>query len=814
MQKKVQIFVMLCFWSMTHTAFAQSNLKISGTVTDDAQKSVEGAVIYCLNAKDSSLVKTGLTEANGTFEIDALKKGNYILSVAQANFQRFWTKSIALDATNVQLPTIALQTDNNTLSTVTVAAKLPLIERKADRTILNVDALLSASGGTAWDVLQKTPGVVADEGSSIRLQGKSGVVIYIDDKPTYIAGDQLETYLKSLPASALKQIEVMKNPPAKYDAAGNAGIINIKTKRSRLQGINGNVALAYTQGRYARSNNSLNLNFGTKNLNIFANYGLSFHNSFQDLYINRYYKNTDGSAKSTFKQNSYIVKKFNPNTLKLGLDYSLNAKTTIGFVSSGIINPSNENNQNSSRVGNASDILTQTVVADNNSAKNFLNGSVNANFRHDFSPDHSMTIDADYVAYQSSNDQIFKNYGYNMLGGLNFEDRLNGQQPSNIAIYALKFDHTRTLKHEIKLESGVKMSYTNTDNEAIYERTASGITTPDYDLSNRFLYKENIAAAYINYSQTIKRWDIQAGFRGELTLMNGKQLGNAKVDASDFNRNYISPFPTLFVSYRLDSAGAQSLQFSYGKRIERPFFQDLNPFISPLDKFTFYTGNPLLKPTFADNYSLTYNVAGVATSLGYSYTNDGIFETLEIQPDGMYYSRPNNIGVSESLTLGVETAQPITKWWTITASAEGGYNVYRSALYTETLNSKGFYGVFNINNSFPLGKGWTAELSGDYQTAFVYAQLILAERGGLNAAVQKKILNGKGTLRLSVHDFLYSKRFDGIINNLANTTADWNSRLDTRSVNLSFSYAFGKNLSKVKRHTGNGSEAERGRVKS
>ncbi|MEY4925589.1 MAG: hypothetical protein RI894_25, partial [Bacteroidota bacterium] len=572
-------------------AQAQNAPQVTGTIVDGSKKGLDGAVVYWLKAQDSSLVKSAFSEASGNFELTDLRAGRFLLMVSQIGYQRYWSEPITLEAaTKMQLPPIRLQEEGKSLSTVTVTAKLPLIERKIDRTVLNVEALISAAANSAWETLEKVPGVVTEEGGGIRLKGKNGVVIFIDDKPTYLSGEQLEAYLKSLPASSLKQIEVMTNPPAKYDAAGNAGIINIKTKRTKLQGIYGSAAAAYAQGRYARSNNSLNLNYGNKKINAFANYNFGIQNSFQDLTINRYYKNTDGSPKSAFTQNSYIRGQGQSHSLKIGLDYSVNEKTTLGFVATGLINPSTHTVANLASVLDANGTLTNTVLADNRNEKGFNNGSANGNMRHQFdSTGRVLTIDADYVTYQSSDNQVYKNTFLNPDGVPSYQDRLDGKQPSAITIYALKSDYTHPLKSNASIDAGVKASYTQTDNEAIYATTIGSITAPNYDLSNRFTYNELIAAAYFNVSKSLKRWDFQAGLRAETTTMNGYQYGNVNVPASDFSRNYTSLFPTAFVSYKLDSVGQRVLQFSYGLRIVRPFFLVLYAFICPLVKFTFYT---------------------------------------------------------------------------------------------------------------------------------------------------------------------------------------------------------------------------------
>ncbi len=801
-------------------AFAQaqnSKSTVTGNIIDSDKKALDGAVIYCLRAKDSSLVKSAFSGVDGVFELFDLPFGDYFLTVTNVGFAPYKSPIIALNASNTMLkmPPITLQKQDNNLAAVTVTAKLPLIVRKIDRTIVNIEAMTTAAGTSAWEALEKVPGVVTEAGGVIRLKGKNGVVVLIDDKPTYLSGEQLEAFLRTLPTSTLKQIEVLPNPPAKYDAAGNAGVIIIRTKRNRLEGFYGSIATSYTQGRYARNNNSLNVNFGRKRLNLFANYNFTAHNSFQDLNIARYYKKADGSDLSNFIQNSYIKKGFQSHSLKIGMDYSVSDKTTLGLVATGLLNPSFDHTANTAFT-NANNARTGSIIADNYTKNTFENGSINLNFRHNFdsTATKTLTIDADYVKYATGAAQKFKNWIYNADGSLNYRDSLRGNLPTVLDIYAFKADYTQPLKGNMTLETGAKLSYTTSDNTAEYFNYQNGKELINNDLTNRFLYKEWIAAAYINATKSLKRWDFQAGLRLETTLMNGFQYGNAVKPTSDFKRDYTNLFPTAFVSYKLDSAGQQVLSLTYGRRIERPFFQDLNPFLSPLDKFTFYTGNPSLTPTFSNNYSLNYTINNINISASYGTTQDGIYETLEII-NQIYYSRPKNVGFAESATLGLETSIPVGKWLTMTLSTEGGYNAYRGQLYTETLNSSGFYGYASMNNSFNLGKGWTAELSGDYITNVVYSQLILGPRGGLNAGFQKKLFQNKANLRVTFSDFLYTKQFDGVINNLAATKADWNSRLDTRSVNLTFSYKFGKAATTTpKQHNTNGSEAERNRVKT
>ncbi|MBK7428927.1 MAG: TonB-dependent receptor family protein [Saprospiraceae bacterium] len=381
-------------------------------------------------------------------------------------------------------------------------------------------------------------------------------------------------------------------------------------------------------------------------------------------------------------------------------------------------------------------------------------------------------------------------------------------------IYAAKSDFTKIINKGSRFEAGYKFAFTNTDNEADYSTTIAEITTPDYDLSNRFLYKEWINAGYLNYTKSLGRFDFQLGLRLETTRLKGDQLGNIEKPESNFTRTYANLFPTFYTSWKMDSSANNVLIFSYGRRIDRPYFQDLNPFISPLDKFTFYAGNPDLLPTFSHNLSLSHSFKSIfTTTLDYSKTLDGINETLEIR-DGIYYSRPGNISDAQVLSLSFELNLELRKWYSITSYLTYMYRSFESQLYTEILESSGTNYNVNLTNNFNFGKGWSADLVGFYTSDFIYAQLFIKGYGQLNAGVQKRLLNNSASIRLTVSDILYSRIGDGVINNLRLTDADWNSTFDSRAATLTFSWRFGNSSQKKQRHNSNGSSEEQNRVKS
>ena len=809
------LFFVPFFCFMIHLQ-GQSTLK--GVVLDESGQALELATLTLFNASDTVVIKYTYSEANGTWSIDSIPTGTYIIQAELIGFQTFRSASLLLNKGKlVNYPEIKLGAKSQLLKGVTVTARTPLITKKMDRTVVNVDAMLGVEGGSVIEVLERSPGVQVDANGLIRLKGRAGVQIFVDDKPTYLSGDQLENYLRSMPAGSIKSIEIMPNPPAKYEAAGNAGVINIITKKEKTLGYTGNVQIAAYQGRYTRANNNLSLNLNTKKFGVFTNLGRRDVKGFHDLTIYRYYKNLDGSTQSSFVQNSYLKWAFGSNTGRIAIDYYATPRTTIGISANGTYNPQRHTTTSQSRIGSGVlDTLSNTVAAENISNRVFNNGTYNLNLRHQFPKEgYSITADADFAGYRTTNEQTTGNLVFDADKTLLSNDGLIGKVPSDIKIYAFKTDFSRPLQPGAKMDIGVKTAFTKTDNTADYQTKTPDTIYQNYDLTNQFIYDEWINAAYVNVSQEIERFSIQLGFRLEHTALKGNQLGNDVIENEQFTRNYLNLFPTLFLSYKVDTIDQHLWSFNYGRRIERPYFQDLNPFISPLDKFTFYTGNPNLVPTYAHQFSLAHTYQSkLTTTITYSLTRNGINETLEIRDD-IYYSRPGNVSTNRQINISEEGTLPIKKWWNATFYAEVGHNAFDSKLYTEDLRSRGYYWLLQGTQQFPLKHDWTLELTGNYQSKYVYSQLVLGNVGQLGIGSSKRILNNKGNLKLSVNDIFFTNQPFGTINNLRLTDARWTGFMDTRGATLSFSYRFGKPLKGAKaKYEGSGSGDERKRVKS
>ncbi|MFT3796001.1 TonB-dependent receptor [Flavobacterium sp.] len=805
------------FLLLPQLASAQSTGKISGSIQSADQKAISQMIVSLLSTNDNALVKTEITQPDGSFLFENIAFGTYIVSIEETGYKPFIGQPVTLaeNQPESKADIILEPLQANSIAEVTVQKKKAFAEYKIDRTVVNVDAMISSAGSDAMDVLEKSPGITVDQSGTITFKGKSGVMVFIDDKPTYLSGADLEAYLKSLPASMLDQIELITNPPAKYEAAGSAGIINIKTKKIKSKGFNGNVTSRVSGGKKYHSRNGISLNYKQNKVRVFGNANYATQEFENDLDIYRTYKNPDNSVKSFFDQSTDMNRRQNTANVKFGMDYYASDKTTWGMNFTGLSRYSNVKTDGNSDLRNPMRVLDSTIVADNYEKTRFLNGGANLNFSHEFdSIGKKITADADFLVYDDQKDQRYRNYIYQPDHSLSSSDESVGWLPSRINIYTFKTDYVHPMKKEQTFETGYKISYSQTDNIAEYNDIVGGASIPNYNTSNHFKYDEIINAVYVNYNRNFRRFSVQTGLRLENTISKGNQLGNVLKPASRFKKDYTNLFPTVYVMYKLDSIGNNQLAVNYGKRINRPYYQDLNPFLSPLDKFTFYSGNPYLEPSFAHNIELSYRFKGFfSTTASYSHTKDNIDETLEIVNE-IYYSRPGNIAKSETISLNAQADVPFAKWLSTSIYAEVTNLRYDSPLYSQYLKTEGTFFYGSVNNRLVFGSGWSGELSGWYLSGVESGQVTTRPKSSINAAVQKKVFGDQGSVKLSINDMFYSNLNFGTINNLSQTDAWYENRGDTRYVALTFTYAFGKRFESKNSSERSGSESEQNRVKS
>jgi outer membrane receptor protein involved in Fe transport len=819
------LLMMLTFLSAN--VFAQNKIgRITGTVVDDKQKVIDGATVSLNRSKDGGLVKVGVTDKKGIYEFEKIPEGTYIVSVTVTGFQKKITDSfsISTDKSTVALNTLTLLPVAKSLSEVTVMAKRPLIENKIDRTVVNVEAAPSNAGASALEVLEKSPGITVDNDGNISLKGKQGVIVMMDGKPTYLSATDLAAVLRNLPATALDQIEIMTNPPAKYDASGNSGIINIKTKKGRTEGFNGSITTGATMSFYerdnslltpARSSNSMNLNYRKGKLNLFGNLNYNYNENRSDLDLTRKLYDQAGNINVTSNQESEFNGRNNNYTLKLGFDFYQTKKTVWGVVFNGFKFFGRPQSTGSQVFTKSDGTIESSLQSYGKTSLDFSNYSTNVNFKHTFdSSGREVTVDLDYIGYSNLNNTLLITESFdepNRIKSGHFE--LKGHIPGTIDIYSIKSDYTQTIKKNMRFDAGFKLSYVENNNEVEYERKSGNGWVKD-DRSNHFIYEENINAAYVSINKKWKKFSAQTGLRMENTISKGRQITND----SSFTRNYTGLFPTAYVNYEVNKN--HILTLSYGRRINRPNYQDLNPFIWFLDSLTYRQGNPYLLPQYSNNFEIRHSYKnGFTTVINYTLTTDALSQVF-IQPDlakRVTFLKPDNVAEQKNIGLAITAPAKFTKWWSSNIFFNLFNNHFTGIHYNPIKQQNDQIDVqytsflINVTNNFTFKKGWSAELSGFYRGKGVDGLSISDPMYFMSIGGQKTILKGKGTLRMNFRDPFHWQKFGGTTR-YSNIDVQVANRWNNRSLSVSLSYRFGKTTVAQARRRSSGTNEEENRA--
>jgi iron complex outermembrane receptor protein len=790
--------------------------KITGGIKDGGnQKTIDAATISLLSAKDSGLIKIAVADKDGNFAFENVKDGQYLILATAVGHNKMYSNVISLTADKLEADAGVLQLlpAEKSMKAVVVNSTKPFIERKLDKTIVNVDASISNVGATAIEVLEKSPGITVDKDGNISLKGKQGVKVFIDGKPSYLSGPDLANMLKSMPAAQLDQIEIMTNPSAKYDAAGNSGVVNIKTKKTKTVGFNGSIASTYIQGQYAKFNESLNFNYRNKNVNLFGNYAYRNSKGFNELVIQRKFRDENSKELlSIFDQEARFNNTNESNNAKLGIDVTLSKKTTIGAVFSGYLNTEKFDNFNNTFLKDKEGVMSSRTYTTTDMKNRWNNFNGNFNLRHVFdSTGKELTVDLDYINYGSTNRQTMANYYFDAGNGEIFpSDTLKGNIPSNITIYSVKADYSQTLKGNIKMEAGIKASFVKTDNNAGYDSLINGKLVKDLGRSNHFVYDEQIQATYVNFNKQLdKKWSTQVGLRLENTIAKGVQLTTNE----KFERNYMQLFPTAYIGYELNQKN--NLSVNYGRRIERPDYGDLNPFYFFLDKYTYEVGNPNLRPQFSHNVELSHTYAGkITTTLNYTKSTDlinQIFEQNEAAKET--FVTKSNIASQQQVGVAVSAFIPVKKWLKLNVYSNLANNRFKGFINNSNVDIQGTVLESNISAQMGLGKGWNAELSGFYRTKGVDGVMIMNSFGALNGGISKSVLKNKGTVKMSFRDILWTQKFKGAAQ-YSYIDMQFRQVRDSRQASLSFNYSFGKGKASAPKRKIGGASEEQSRVKS
>lgn len=789
MKRALSLFIAF-LWGAGSICAQSNQVSITGFVMSADNNPIEAATVLLLRSKDSSVVKMGATDKKGQYIFSDLAYGSYFLQVSAVNFSPFNSGPIVLPAADksTQIPAVVLQVKEKMLDAVTVVAKKALIEQKIDRIVVNVDASVTNVGATALEVLEKSPGVSIDKDGKISLKGKSEVLVMIDGKPSYLSSPELANLLGSMNANQLSQIEIITNPSAKYDASGNGGLINIKTKKNTTRGFNGNIGLNYGQGTYAKSNNSLVLNYRNTRFNAFLNYNFLYSKNYMDVLANRSFLDNNNNASYLLNQNTHIIALAKNNSLKLGMDYYIGEATTIGFAASGFLAPQHLTSFTTSDLETPAKAISSIVQTNRTVDNTWKNGTLNVNFHSSFdSSKKDLSGSFDYLTYSFAGDQSVTGSSFDANNQLLSTSALLNLLPLDISIYSGRMDYAETLRSGIKIETGVKSSVVNTSNASSYYNTEAGVQLKLDSLSSRFTYSENINAAYLNISKRIGAITFQAGLRAENTNYHG--LERSDIGDSSFSRSFTNLFPSASFSYELNDDHV--LGISVGRRIDRPAYQQLNPFISIIDKYMQLAGNPYLKPQYSNSIELAHSWKNkLTTTVNYTVVHDIMSETLT-RKDSVIIRNTGNIGTRTNMGISESVTIPFTKWYTGVYFVNVYQNIYHGAIAGYPLDAKQLAVSLNLSNQFSFAKGWAAELSGTYTSRTRdEGQAIALPIGNVSAGCSKNILNNKASLKFNVRDIFYTNVIREI-QNFQNVQSTIERSRDSRVFNISFTWRFG-----------------------
>jgi hypothetical protein len=792
-------------------AYAQSDGEIRGKVTDTAGKPIAYTALSLLNA-DSAVIKGSLTTEKGEFTFLNVPYGTYMIVAEAIGYKKSVSDPFAISEANKDhlIESRLFLADALQLNTVSITARKPLLERKSDKVILNVANSILAAGNSALDILSRAPGVTVDNEGNISLKGKRGVSIMLNGKLTYLSTEQLTALLRSTTGNSIESIEMMSNPSAKYDASGSAGIINIKLKKNQGDGTNGTITAGGGYGKYYKYNGGLMLNHRVNKLNVFGDYNYSENKDFQDLNVNR--SNTAGAEQTFFDQEGSEVYLHRDNSYRAGIDYYLNDKSVLGFSMNGSFKNINIASENRTSMGSTIFTPDSSVVAINPGKSRYADQAYNLNYKITIDTvGQELNAGIDYAHFYSNNNTVYNNYFYSTSGNLLKAPLIyRNATPSNVNILVGKVDYTLPLVPKLKLEMGVKGSYVRTDNDFQFENLDSNTWNNDTSRSNKFIYKEQVSAAYANIHKEYKSTTIQVGLRAEFTHSEGNSLTTRSV----VKRNYLDLFPSIFVNQTLSPN--HEIGVSYSRRIDRPDYQSLNPFLYFSDLYTYNQGNPLLNPQYTNSFEFSYGYKKIVdATIGYSATHDVITTTLLTDSvKKTLLIKDQNLASENTLNLNVSAPLTITEWWNTTNEVTLYHTNYSTPELMEVpFKSSKLTWLANITQSFQLNPTLNAELTASYQSEQIYGTYKVTPVYGIDLGLSKSFADNKMNLKFAATD-IFNQRKANISSAIVQQDYKVYQKPETRVFRLTFTYNFGSKLIKAVRERANGSSAEQNRVKS
>jgi outer membrane receptor protein involved in Fe transport len=792
-----RVSLLTCLLALAGAVHAQA--PINGSVQDAAGRGLPFATVVLLHLPDSAVAMSQTTTEQGTFRFERVATGRYFLRALALGYAPGQV-AVVVGSQAVQVPALRLAATARTLSEVVVQGRPPLLEQHADRTVVNMERLNTA-GDNALEALKKIPGITLDQEEHLQYRGSGSVLVLIDGKQSYLTGEALSQYLRSIPAAQLSQVELLPNPPASLDAAGTAGVINIRTKRSSLPGLTGTVTGTASKTRYDRASTSTNLAYNLGRVRSFGRVGLGYSDFYNALSIIRLIRDT------TFTQHNY----WHPLTYSVsyatGADVALTKRQTLGSQVRGSYS-TNDTQVSSESVTTTPNGQQIGRLAMNNPRSGFSRDvALNLNYR--FALDtlgRELTADADWLQGASGGYQNFLPLTAPPVGAPGaLQGRQRSQEASDVTIKAFKVDYVHPLPGHWRAEAGAKASWVTTRSSIAFERLAGADEWQlDFTRTNQFRYDENIAAGYITMSTTWNRLELKTSLRGEHTHSVGESLTTGQ----RVGRDYFQLFPTAFASYQFGPHDQLSL--SAGRRISRPSYQSLNPFLNYTDAYTVMQGNPFLAPSLARSFELNYLHRGFQIlSLSYLLENN-VVNNVAYQDDQtkVTTTRPMNLDQARTLTLASGGHTDLTKWWGMDNQLQVAYGEVRAQVADQLVLLHCWGASAASNHTFSLHRHYQLLLGGEYSGPSVNGLSTLRASGSVNLGVRKQLWQEKAVLSLKLSDLFYT---DGWFSALhyQNINTDWVNRYDSRRLTVSFTYKLGGGKTHMARTSGSVDEEGR-----
>jgi iron complex outermembrane recepter protein len=803
--------------------------KINGVISDASGKAQEFATVMLMKAQDSTLTKGAVTDMDGKFEIENVSAGSYFVNVSIVGFKNYASTPFDFDGKkDLFLEKISLKNLDTELKEVTVTARKPMIEVKADRTVFNVESSPTAAGLSALELLRKSPGVNVDKDENIQLKGKPNVIIYINGKPSNMSGRDLAAFLKGLNANDIEAIEMISNPGARFDAEGNAGVINIKLKKNKKLGTNGNVSLGYQYGLTPKYDGAASVNYRDAKWNLFSNYsyGWGLNNNTLNLDNTVRVPNTEGLY-NFWEQRSSTNWGNNNHNYKVGADYTLNDRNTIGFIFNGGFGKPEFNGSSITRIGKVKpneagfvskdSILEATSqgLMDNN------NYNVNLNYRFADTSGRELNFDVDYAKFDNNAQNFLPNIYRNGERTRTLTERIyRNMSNTDIEIKSFKADYEQTLsklnKKAGKLGLGFKISDVKTGNNFDFFNVVNNKDNLDTARTNFFTYKEGIQAAYANYNTQLGKFGVQLGLRAENTLSKGDLRTKQTRGYRDVDTSYFNLFPSAALSYALSDKHAFNLTYRYS--LDRPDYQDLNPFENRIDELTFERGNTTLRPQYTNTYELGYTLMGFANlSVSYAKTKDFFTQYTDRDVrDGVssFFITKANLANRENYGITLSSPIPINKWWNGFLNAWWNRTLLKANLGDDkTVDLKADGGGFFMQHTFTLPKSFAIEVDGFMNFGGIWGNFVSSTQGLANIGVIKKIWDGDGQIKVSYNDIFKTAGWKAYTE-LGSLFMDAQGTWEGQRISVNFTYRFGNKNVKGARERKTGLDDEQKRVKS